>query len=69
MNRILLLLIAFTACASAAVLAQTTPRVARDISYAEPRNERQLLDVYAPPTGSSLPVVVWVHGGGWMRGS
>ncbi len=49
--------------------AQTTPRVHRDIAYAEPRNERQLLDVFAPPTGSNLPVVVWVHGGGWMRGS
>jgi acetyl esterase/lipase len=49
--------------------AQTTPRVERDIAYAEPKNERQLLDVYAPPGGSNLPVVVWVHGGGWMRGS
>jgi len=53
----------------AAANAQTTPRVERDIAYVEPRNERQLLDVYAPPTGSGLPVVVWVHGGGWMRGS
>ena len=32
-------------------------------------DERQLLDVYAPPSGSNLPVVVWVHGGGWMRSS
>jgi acetyl esterase/lipase len=53
----------------ASTMAQTTPRVHRDIAYAEPKNERQLLDVYAPPTGSNLPVVVWVHGGGWMRGS
>ncbi len=49
--------------------AQTTPRVERDIAYAEPRNERQLLDVYSPTSGSNLPVVVWVHGGGWMVGS
>jgi acetyl esterase/lipase len=49
--------------------AQTGPRVQRDIAYAEPRSERQLLDVYAPPAGSGLPVVVWVHGGGWMRGN
>ena len=54
-------------CAVAA--GQTTPRVERDIAYAEPRNERQLLDVFAPAAGSNLPVVVWVHGGGWMRGS
>jgi len=49
--------------------AQVVPKVERNIAYAEPRNERQLLDVYAPPSASNLPVVVWVHGGGWMVGS
>lgn len=55
-------------CAAHAA-AQGAMRVERDIAYAEPRNERHLLDVYAPAAGSKLPVVVWVHGGGWMRGS
>ena len=41
----------------------------RDIAYAEPRNERQLLDVYRPAAGQNHPVVVWVHGGGWAAGS
>lgn len=55
---------------SASILAaQPAPRIERDIPYAEPRNERQLLDVFAPPQGERLPVVVWVHGGGWMAGS
>src|SRR5687767_7584915 len=67
MNHCLLILTFYTGCALAA--AQTAPRVQRDIAYAEPKNERQLLDVYAPAAGSNLPVVVWVHGGGWMRGS
>lgn len=49
--------------------AQTIKRMERDVAYAEPKNERQLLDVYTPGTGSNLPVAVWVHGGGWMRGS
>ncbi len=44
-------------------------RVERDVAYAEPRNERQLLDVYAPASGTKMPVVVWVHGGGWVTGS
>lgn len=44
-------------------------RTERDIAYSQPRNERQLLDVYAPQKGTNLPVVIWVHGGGWMRGS
>jgi arylformamidase len=44
------------------------PKVHRGIPYAEPRNERQMLDVYAPAKGKDLPVVVWIHGGGWRRG-
>jgi len=44
------------------------PKVARDIAYAEPKNERQMLDVYAPPGAKGRPVVFWIHGGGWQRG-
>src|SRR5262245_54156173 len=44
------------------------PKVHRGLPYAEPKNERQLLDVYAPTEGKNLPVVVWIHGGGWKRG-
>ncbi|MBM3756798.1 MAG: alpha/beta hydrolase [Acidobacteria bacterium] len=49
--------------------ALSAQKITRDIAYAEPRNERQLLDVFSPETGTNHPVVVWVHGGGWMRGS
>jgi acetyl esterase/lipase len=49
--------------------ARGQPRIERDVAYTEPRNERQMLDVYTPATGSNHPVIVWVHGGGWMRGS
>jgi arylformamidase len=41
----------------------------RNIPYAQPQNERQLLDIFTPAQGSGHPVVVWIHGGGWMRGS
>ena len=40
----------------------------RDIGYAEPKNERQTLDVYAPREGKNHPVVFWIHGGGWQAG-
>ena len=53
----------------ATVLAQDPqPLVERDIPYAEPKNPRQTLDVYRPAAGKNLPVVVWVHGGGWRAG-
>ena len=44
------------------------PKVHRDLPYAEPKNERQTLDVYAPAEGKDHPLVVWIHGGGWRRG-
>jgi acetyl esterase/lipase len=43
-------------------------RVAGDVPYAEPANPRQMLDVYAPPGAKNLPVVFWIHGGGWVGG-
>ncbi len=39
-----------------------------NISYADPAHERQVLDVYAPPNAKNLPVVFWIHGGGWQAG-
>jgi acetyl esterase/lipase len=42
--------------------------VKRDIAYADPANERQVLDVYSPPGAKNLPVVFWIHGGGWQTG-
>jgi acetyl esterase/lipase len=44
------------------------PRIQRDLPYAEPANERQTLDVYAPSDGQSRPIVFWIHGGGWRPG-
>jgi acetyl esterase/lipase len=40
----------------------------RDFPYATPGHERQVLDVYSPPGAKSLPVVFWIHGGGWQAG-
>jgi arylformamidase len=44
------------------------PSVHRDLAYAEPKNERQTLDVYSPAEGKNHPVVFWIHGGGWQTG-
>jgi acetyl esterase/lipase len=62
MKRILpLLLLAF----AAQVRAQD---VKRDVPYADPPQERQVLDVYSPKGAKGLPVVFWIHGGGWQTG-
>jgi arylformamidase len=42
--------------------------VKRDIPYADPAHERQVLDVYSPKGAKDLPVVFWIHGGGWQAG-
>ncbi len=44
-------------------------QITRDIPYAQPAQERQMLDVYAPANARNLPVVFWIHGGGWTTGS
>lgn len=43
-------------------------RVHRDLAYAKPKNERHMLDVYAPTEGKDHPVIIWIHGGGWRNG-
>jgi arylformamidase len=42
--------------------------VKKDIPYVANGHERQVLDVYAPKDAKGLPVVVWIHGGGWVQG-
>ncbi len=42
----------------------------RDLAYVVGGHERQKLDLYVPEkSGGALPVIVWVHGGGWQGGS
>jgi len=44
--------------------------IKRDIEYSRPNDKPQLLDLYLPKEADTpLPVVMWVHGGGWKNGS
>lgn len=44
-------------------------RVLRDLTYATVAERDLLLDLYLPPaTDQKIPVVVWIHGGGWRQG-
>jgi arylformamidase len=37
-------------------------------TFAYGDHERHVLDVYAPKGAKGLPVVFWIHGGGWQAG-
>ncbi|MGV3662722.1 MAG: prolyl oligopeptidase family serine peptidase [Prosthecobacter sp.] len=42
----------------------------RDLVYVEGGHERHKLDLYLPEKADApLPVLIWVHGGGWQNGS
>jgi arylformamidase len=42
--------------------------IKRDIPYVESGHANQKVDIYAPQGAKNLPVVFWIHGGGWMAG-
>jgi acetyl esterase/lipase len=39
-----------------------------NVPYADAADERQVLDIHAPQDAEDLPVVFWIHGGGWQTG-
>lgn len=41
-------------------------KITRDVSYG--KSSRQVLDLYQPPDAKDLPIVVFVHGGGFREG-
>ncbi|QDU74482.1 Carboxylesterase NlhH [Bremerella volcania] len=43
-------------------------QVTRNLPYAGTDSRRQVLDIYAPKGAKDLPVIVWMHGGGWRIG-
>jgi arylformamidase len=58
-----------TILACAACLTQAfSQEIRRNIPYVASGHERQVLDVYSPPNAKNLPVVFWIHGGGWQAG-
>jgi arylformamidase len=43
-------------------------KIQTDLPYAGSNDPRQQLDIYAPEGARNLPVVFWIHGGGWQTG-
>lgn len=63
---LLLAALALTGAALVAADAPTIKPTTANVRYGD--HERHVLDVYAPPGAKNLPVVFWIHGGGWQAG-
>src|SRR6516162_2265078 len=63
MKHVICLLVAMVALTSA-----QAQEVKRDIPYTKDADKLQTLDVYSPPSAKNLPVIFWIHGGGWQGG-
>jgi acetyl esterase/lipase len=59
------LLVAATLLLAVSCLAQ---EMKRSIPYVENGHARHVLDIYTPANAKNLPVVFWIHGGGWQTG-
>jgi len=59
--------LAFFVCGALAppIFSQQTRR---NLPYVEGGHERHVLDIYTPANAAKLPVVFWIHGGGWQTG-
>ncbi|HEX4794381.1 MAG TPA: alpha/beta hydrolase, partial [Humisphaera sp.] len=66
-------LICLLICCPALLAGQSSPttKVERDIAYIPNGDPAQTLDLYLPANSSDkpLPLIVWIHGGGWSAGS
>lgn len=69
------LLATMTAVGSAADPKDVPPQKQRkqsvhlDLAYADPGHERQKVDLYSSEGGKNLPIVFWIHCGGWQAGN
>ncbi len=66
MNQTLVTVFLFFAISSVSVAQKLTA----DIPYVQNGHERHVLDIYTPEkaTDKILPVMFWIHGGGWQQG-
>lgn len=66
--RTIFTLLAIATLFSSASAEVVTRNVTRNVPYTDSGHERHVLDIYAPENAKGLPVVFWIHGGGWQTG-
>lgn len=70
MRRLLIFALLMTAALPVLAAETQAMRVDRNITYATLEDDTEMqLDLYLPAVGDEAPLVVWVHGGGWMMGN
>lgn len=63
-------LLPFLLIALTTITLSATPKTVKDIPYVTAGHERQKLDLYLPESADGpVPLLIWVHGGGWQNGS
>jgi arylformamidase len=64
---VLLATVASLVCCHTPIAAQS---MLADVPYVDNGHQRHVLDIYTPekPTSEKLPVMFWIHGGGWQVG-
>lgn len=68
-RRLFLAILAWGCLTSPVACGQTPPAVKKDLPYVENGHERQKLDLRLPTNPKGAPVVLWIHGGGWLAGN
>ncbi len=63
-----LLLLLFAAPAATVARGESPFTLVSNVPYVPDGHERQVLDIYRPDDVRNLPVVFWIHGGGWQTG-
>ena len=54
---------------SSEVIGQSDFEIRKNVAYATVGETRLALDLYRPTDAEDRPLIVWVHGGAWRRGS
>ncbi len=62
--------LAFALLLGHAITSAFAQKLTSDIPFVKDGHERHVLDIYTPekPSDKKLPVMFWIHGGGWQAG-
>ncbi len=61
-------LLTHLACALCFLPSASAQTEKRNVPYTDSGHERHTVDIFAPTDAKGLPVVFWIHGGGWEKG-